>query len=402
MKKAGSSSIKVALYGMDPRSYKTMELYLKGPCKGIADVVNETEAEIDIIDADFATAGDVLEKRREQTPERPVVLLALNPLKIENTYFVQKPVNAEKLIAVLNTIKADISRAKKSRSELDEQASGVAKIKPASAVNVRAADREQKVNVATTEQKSQNVAKKRAMFADNEGGYAAFLGMLSDVDFNDPSQLVNASFDPKAYLLSYILSAYRVACHENRALQLNSIWKPLMIFPDTHQVWLDADDKQLRAFAGVEQNRTFVSNISLLPIDADAFRAGKAQDKFQDMDVFIWKLTIWTSKGRFPIGLYPDHPVYLKYWPNFTRLLLTPDALRISALLLQGARTPLDIIKVLDVKPQYVFAFISACHSLGILGRSERNIDELVPPEPPKHSKKQGFLSKILHKLRAD
>jgi len=39
MKKTGGSPIKVALYGMDPRSYKTMELYLKGPCKGIAVVV---------------------------------------------------------------------------------------------------------------------------------------------------------------------------------------------------------------------------------------------------------------------------------------------------------------------------------------------------------------------------
>jgi len=398
MKKAGNSPIKLALYGMDPRSHKTMELYLKGPCKGIAVVVDETEAEIDIIDADFATAGEILETRQAKTPERPIVLMALHPLKVENTYFVQKPVNADQLVTVLTTVKSDLAGTKKaSIAQKIQESTSPRVLKPAAAVVAAAS-----TNIPSAEPVAQKATKKRAMFEDNEGGYAAFLGMLSGIDFNDPEQLLNASFDPRLYLLSYVLSAYKVASHENRALQLNSIWKPLLLFPDSRQVWLDADDKQLRAFAGVEQNRAFASNINLMPIDAADFRATNPPDKFQDMDVFIWKLTIWTSKGRFPVGLNPEHPIYLKYWPNFTRLLLTPDALRISALLLQGPRTPLNIVKVLDVKPQYVFAFISACHSLGILGRSERKIDELIAPEPPKHSKKQGLLSKILQKLRAD
>lgn len=404
MKKAGNSSIKVALYGMDPRSYKTMELYLKGPCRGIAVVVNDTEAEIDIIDADFATAGEVLESRRQQTPKRPIVLMSLQPLKVENTYFVQKPVNAEQLTKVLGQIKSDILEGKKKRAEEELRVSRLQATKQEGVASVSSSTQASPVDqsVSAAERQPQKASKKRVVFEDNEGGYAAFLGMLSGIDFNDPDQLRNASFDPRAYLLSYVLSAYRVASHESRALQLNSIWKPLMIFPDTHQIWLDADDKQLRAFAGVEQTKMFASNISLVPIDANAARVGKDSDKFQDMDVFIWKLSIWTSKGRFPLGLDPGLPVYLKHWPNFTRLLLMPDALRIAALLMQGPRTPLDIAKVLNVKPQYVFAFVSACHSLGVLANSQRRIDEIIAPEPPKHSKKQGLLSKILHKLRAD
>lgn len=401
MKKAGRSPIKVALYGMDPRSYRTMELYLKGPCRGIAVVVNDIEAEIDIIDADFATAGEILENRRQQSPERPIILLSLQALKVENTHFVQKPVNAEQLSTVLNKIKSSIAEVKKKQAADESQMARPQTIKSEKTVGVSSGSRSV-VDTVSAEEQQQKPQKKRSMFEDNEGGYAAFLGMLSGIDFNDLDQLRNASFDPRAYLLSYVLSAYKVATHENRALQLNSIWKPLMIFPDTRQVWLDADDKQLRAFAGVEQTRMFASNISLVPIDANAARIGKAVDKFQDMDVFIWKLTIWTSKGRFPVGLDLGLPVYLKHWPNFTRLLLMPDALRITALLMQGPRTPLDISKVLNVKPQYVFAFISACHSLGLLANSQRRIDEIIAPDSLKHSKRQGLLSKILHKLRAD
>jgi hypothetical protein len=189
---------------------------------------------------------------------------------------------------------------------------------------------------------------------------------------------------------------------ENRALQLQSMWKPLFIFPDRQQIWLDADEKQLRVLAGMEQSKMLSSNISLIPFDSDTVRSVKSDDKFQDMDAFLWKLTIWTSKGRFPVGLDVKRPVFLKYWPNFTRLMITPEALRIAALLAQGPRAPLDIINVLKVRAEYVFAFVSACHSLGILGQTTRRADELVAPEPPKASKKQGLLSKILSKLRGD
>ncbi|MCK9605986.1 MAG: hypothetical protein M0R33_05985 [Methylomonas sp.] len=392
MKKAGQAPIKVALYGMDPRSYKTMELYLKGPCRGIAEVVSEGDALIDIIDADHATAGDILAACRQKVPQRPIVLLSLQTLKIENTHFVQKPVNAEQLMEVLN----QLARGKKTKEVLAPPVPVVKQTRGTTDSD------QQRIVADNSRPEARQPQRKRSTVENNEGGYTAFLGTLPDIDFNDPEQLLTASYDAKSHLLHYVLSAYKVACHQGSAQQLNSIWKPLLIFPDTRQVWLDADDKQLRVFAGVEQNKMFASNISLVPIDAGTVKEGKAKDKFQDMEAFVWKLTIWTSKGRFPVGINPALPVFLRHWPNFTRLLLIPDAMRITSLLLKGAYTPLDIIKVLNIKPQYVFAFISACHSLGILGQSQRRSDLMLTPEPPKANKKQNLFSKILNKLRGD
>ena len=54
------SPLKVALHGMDERSRKMMTMYLQGPCKGIAVVVNDKDAEIDIFDADGMNAGKLL------------------------------------------------------------------------------------------------------------------------------------------------------------------------------------------------------------------------------------------------------------------------------------------------------------------------------------------------------
>jgi hypothetical protein len=71
-------------------------------------------------------------------------------------------------------------------------------------------------------------------------------------------------------------------------------------------------------------------------------------------------------------------------------------------LLIKSPRSAIEIVKVLQVKPQYVFAFITACQSLGILGQCQRQADFMVSPEPPKPSQKQSLFSKILQKLRGE
>jgi hypothetical protein len=383
MKPSGSGAIKVALYGMDARSCKTMQLYLKGPCRGIAEVVDEAVAEVDILDADFAKAGEILEQLRQKTPPRPIILLSLQVLKIENTYFVAKPVNAQQLMGVLSQLgKKHPPVAIESPEKLEPILKPIPTEAPVLVEKPR---------------------KRRSTFQDNEGGYTAFLGTLMDVDFHDPEQFIKASFDPKNYLLSYVLSALKVSSHLGVAQQLNSVWKPLLIFPGTRQIWLDADDKQLRAFAGIEQSKMFAGNISLVALDVEAASSiEQDKSKFQDVEAFIWKLALWTSKGRFPVDIDPNLPVYLKHWPNFTRLMLIPEVMRMAALLIDSPRSPLEVARVLQVKPHYVFAFITACQSLGILAQAKRQSDNLVMPEAPKPSQKQSLFSKILHKLRGE
>ncbi len=383
MKPSSLGAIKVALYGMDSRSCKTMQLYLKGPCRGIAEVVSEAEAEVDILDADFAKAGEILEQLRQKTPPHPIILLSLQSLKIENTYFVAKPVSAQQLMGVLSQL------GKKQPPVAIEQPE---KLEPVLSPTLKEAP----VVVEKTRQR-------RSTFQDNEGGYTAFLGTLMDIDFNDPEQLIKASFDPKNYLLSYVLSALKVSSHLGVAQQLNSVWKPILIFPRTRQIWLDADDKQLRAFAGIEQSKMFAGNISLAALDVEvAGSTEQDKSKFQDVEAFIWKLALWTSKGRFPIDIDPKLSIYLKHWPNFTRLMLIPEAMRMAAILVDSPRSPLEVAQVLQVKPHYVFAFVTACQSLGILAQAKRQSDTLVLSEAPKPSQKQSLFSKILHKLRGE
>jgi hypothetical protein len=47
-----------------------------------------------------------------------------------------------------------------------------------------------------------------------------------------------------------VQSALQIALNRKQSLKLDSGWKDLLLFPQSREVWLDADEKQLRAFAG--------------------------------------------------------------------------------------------------------------------------------------------------------
>lgn len=366
--------VKVALYGMDPRSYDTMTAFLSEQCQGIAEVVDAEAADVDILDADFPTAGDILAERRAQSPNRPLILLSLERLRIENTFFVQKPVMPDALIETLTQLRP----TELIPAESEPQTPPVEALETLPAELPPPAESKRQHTVA----------------------YGHFLNDLTAIDYDDPDQIELAAYDPKRFFLGFVQSAFKAVQAEGRALQLQSMWKPMFLFPETQRIWLDADDKQLRLLAGMEQSKILSSNVTLMPFDVESVIAGKADDGFQDMEAFLWKLTLWTCKGRYPQGLDMKRPVYLKHWPNFTRLMLIPEGMRIAALLAQGPRAPLDIIKLLRIRAEYVFAFVSACHSIGILAQTTRHADELVTPAAPKDSQKQSLLRKILQKLR--
>lgn len=405
MKKSSHTAAQIALYGMDDRTRKTMEMYLKGPCRGVAVVVGEAEADIDVIDADHPRAKDILEVRKATTPNRPIILLSLQNLQIDNTFFIKKPINVTQIIDVLAKIK--VATAPRKTAKVTETSSPAVPVEPVKqavdetprkmAMDVYAKKPAGVKHVDSGEQ--QKTAKHQSAVQLNEGGFTAFLGTVSNIDFEDSAQLLTACYDPRQSFLGYVQSAYKTAKLQSRALQLNSIWKPLIIFPESQEIWLDADDKQLRAFGGMTLGKDAIGSMVLMAYDS-AKAVDRAMDKYQNMNTFIWKLALWTSKGRFPIGLDIQRPVFLERWPNFTRLVITPEALRMAALLVSAPKAPLEVASLLKVKPQYVFAFISACNALGLLRQSERQVDTVIVAEPPKKSANKSLLSKILGKLR--
>lgn len=401
MKNKNQTSLKVALYGMDQRSYKMMSLYLKGPCKGLATVVNETEAEIDLLDADHIKARELLDQLQSKTPTRPIIILSLEEIRLEGTIYVKKPVKMNDIIAALKLAKESLgARSKKNKVTPIKVVSEALDPAPAKKTIEEVAERKQAATKHIDNEEKNKVSKHRTARDLTESNFSAYIGNIEGVDFSDSEQVLKASYNPKSYFLGYVQSALKACKANNRVLKLNSSWKPLIIFPNTHEVWLDAEDKQLRAFAGLAIKNNGAKSMSLSPIDQDVSSLNNKMEGFYDIDHFLWKLAVWTSKGRYPDNLDINKPVYLVQWPNFTRLVVTPHAMRIAALLIEEPRTAMNIAKVLSIKPQYVFVFISAANVLGLVGQARRQVDELIAAPEVKPSKTKGLLSRILSRLR--
>lgn len=416
--KSNNQVIKVALYGMDARASKMMTMYLSGPCKGIAIVVDGAEAEIDIIDADSLEFNALLEDRQAKASEIPMLVIALQSVSIEGAIYVKKPIESEGLTEALKQIKASLGKKKRVIEQVslkegdinvsatrvketaEKQESKINLTENLSGTKVDAKEPQAKKNTVSSNERKK-VLKHRTAIDLTDEVFSSYIGHVEGIDFLDQEQVMLASFNSKHYFLSYIQSALRVAKEKQRVIQLNANWKPLIIFPETYEIWLDAKDVQLRAFSGIlmKQWAGSGSSVSLSAVDPDKMGCNDKMENFYDADMLLWKVAIWTSKGRFPSAIDIHQPVYLKQWPNFTRLLITPNALQIAAVLTSEPVLMMDVVKQLKIKPEYMFVFISAAHALGLVGQEQKRAKKPVVT-PAKKPKAKGLLAQILGKLR--
>lgn len=405
MKDKRKRPLKIALHGMDERAYKMMVMYLQGPCKGAAVVVEDLNAEVDIIDADSVKAKTLLEQRLAESA-KPIIALSLQELTFENILYVKKPVKTSDLLSALGEADTILSAKKKPGNQVNSYTKNTATRQSQDSIakteSLLPPEKDQVKKQATKTDEQKKISKHQTAMQLDEGKFNAYIGSVPGLDVNDPKQFPDAAYNPKDYFQGYIQSALMVAEAKKQVMRLNSGWKPLIFFPHNHEIWLDADDKQLRAFAGVAMNKISGPGMTLTPVESSAASIQEDLEKFHDKDAFLWKLAVWTSKGRYPGALDINRPVFLKRWPNFTRLVVTPHALRISALLMASPRTLPEIAEVLNIKPQYVFVFTSAAYALGLIGQAKREADEIIQPSVIKKSEQQGLLSRIIGKLRTN
>lgn len=508
MIKKTTGPLKLALHGMDNRALKTMMLFLQGPCKGAAIVVNEVaDADVDIFDAEATDSKKLLEKHLLEKVLRPVIVMSLRECVHEGVIHIVKPIKTSDMLFGLDQAKAlatelskkttalkeplipeDIEKDLKdffndelfdyiSTSSWDEppQSQGspeklrevsvpekqepinassdqnktpkfqtITPIPPESESRafIKEPDQEKhqesKTNLIDQDKEKKNADSQEVMptgFASeqpainehseqqlitfvsdlerkktskhqtamrlDEKSFIDYIGDFDEIDVNDPKQFSNAFYNPDDYFQGFFQSALLGSRKKNQAILLQSHWCPIALFPNTQEVWLDARDSELNTFAEIKlRHKTIVTKVTVTPINSSPINLSYALDKFQNIDAFMWKLACWTSKGRYPQEIDYQLPVYLSSWPNFTRLLITPHALRIAALLIQGPRTMGNIAQMLDIKPKYVFVFISAAYALGLAGQAKRLTDNLIEPQNIKPSKGQGLLGRIMSKLR--
>lgn len=395
--KTNQRPLQLALHGMDERTQKMMVMFLQGPCQGGGMVVaNSLDAQANVIDGDLSRSQSLLTDIMDKQPEKPVIVLSLQDgqSEQEKLIYVKKPVTSTRMLAALEQAKNFINRKTILTTEAQQGNSPVA---PAETQERQAAPIK---TIAVDNDERAKSSKHQAAMHMDEQGFSAVIGMVPNIDYSDPAQLPTISYNAKLHFQGIVQSAYKYAFDKAQAINLGSSWKSLLIVPEHREIWLDADDKMLRSFANIKINAKDV-NISAIDDRTHAVINGRP-DKFQDMNAFLWKLAIWTSKGRYPQELDITKPVYLKRWPEFTRWLITPHALRITALLVESPRTMMSTAQVLNINPRYVFVFISAAHAVGLVGQEQGEPDARIEQPVPKPNERKSLMSRIISRLRRD
>lgn len=428
-----NTALRACALGFDARSYTALQLFFRGKCGDRAILVGDAEADVSIIDMDSYNAAKIYAEQREQYPQRPLILLSLE-MKHEvapDVIYVKKPVQIQNMLLALDEISAWLAKASAPRTAeamapprasiqkatvpklADNKATGVpklpqAELKPDKQPIVDPPVSLSKITSIALAGREETKSANQAAILLDERGFGDYIGSLKDIDPSNPVEVTAAQYDPKRYLQGYLQSACKTALTKNCVLRLNTGWKPITIFPQSREIWVDADDHQLRSFClvpvhsiselGFSESGSEIMTIS--PASSVKLKDdGRDLSKVQRMDALIWKVALWTSAGRVPDDIDLNRPVYLRNWPNLTRLLVFPHAMRIAALLSEQPRSLLNVAETLQVRQQYVFAFFSAARALGLADQAVRQSENLIAPPAIEPKKNAGLLRKILHRL---
>jgi hypothetical protein len=116
MQNKNSGPLKVSLHGMNNRMQKMMANYLEISCNGIAYVVDENEAQAEIVDIDLVNSKTILKERLAQQPSKPIIALSLQEISNEKVIYVKKPIEIPKVINALKEAKKKIKVVKTNKA----------------------------------------------------------------------------------------------------------------------------------------------------------------------------------------------------------------------------------------------------------------------------------------------
>lgn len=225
-----------------------------------------------------------------------------------------------------------------------------------------------------------------------------YCGNTPDCDVTDPVQLEKAYYDPHRYLQGRFHNAL-IKTQAVGGARITSGWGEVIILLESSQVMLKLSDRQLRPLCVVPLAEANADVSALAPQEAETLRSHVSySDSWQPLKPLLWKVALWTSRGRIPLGVPLDRPVCLKHWPNFTRLLPTPHAIRIAALWAAQPCSLMGTVSALQIPQRYVFAFFSAAQSSGLVELEQITVKEV--PSSISALQRKGILGRILNRSR--
>jgi hypothetical protein len=188
-------------------------------------------------------------------------------------------------------------------------------------------------------------------------------------DVADASQLADASlrYDPAQHLVGVLKDAYLVSCKWQVPTHLDGPVGRITVDGTTNLIYCEFSAEQLAGLVGQPLDKRPKTRAFSRQEFADLQGTLEQKALVQRLDHVLWQTALETSAGRLPVGVDPAVTVYLKHWPNLTRLHRTPHALRIAALWTTKGAGLLETAQTLKIAQRHVFAFYNAALALDLI-----------------------------------
>lgn len=369
----------VTVLGINERTSRTLKMYFKGPCDGRYKIIEQHElAQCTLVDLDGLASPSELTDYRSIFPGRPLVLLGKAPLDEPEILFLEKPLQMQVLADTLERVRQQVFAGvvgADTGAELPPTP-----VTDAQRLRVRAARR----------------------LLQESSDVIDICGNHQDVDLRERRQRERVIFALEETWLARLMAAWDLARTKAMPVRLSLLSKPVIILPGMRKIVCTISDRELRGVAVVRADAQ-ATNETLSETEAQFFQKLMASGKSmttESIEPFLWRFALWTSRGRAPQKTDFDAPMFLRHWPNFTRLLLTPEALRIAALWLHQPHGLAATARVLDIPQRYVFSFYTATQVLDYSGTSRREADYLfAEPLPVAQHEQRGLFGRMLDRL---
>jgi hypothetical protein len=197
-------------------------------------------------------------------------------------------------------------------------------------------------------------------------------------------------------LVSALTEAYLVGLKWQVPTQIDTAAGAVVVDTTQNLAFLDFDRARLSALLGQPMDKRPKTRAVSRQEFAELSQRPPGQVTVVRLDALLWRAGMETAQGRLPEGVSPARTVYLKHWPNLTRLHNTPHALRIAALWATRGGTLLDTAATLRVAQRHVFAFYNAALALDLITEDGSHIRRAQR----KATRNRGLLTKLFSWLQ--
>lgn len=213
-----------------------------------------------------------------------------------------------------------------------------------------------------------------------------------------PADLASSSalrYDPNQYLIAALKEAYLVSAKWRVPTQFDLPEGAVVVDTLQNHVYLGFDPAKLTQLYGLRMAKRPKTRV----VSAGDF--AKMRPRFESSgavlraDALLWRAAMETAGGRLPTGVNPDKPVYLKHWPNMTRLQRTPHSLRIAAAWAIKGASISETARVLHIPQRYIFAFYNAALELDLVTEDGSHIHRAKRKGPGN----RGLLTRLFNWL---